>query len=154
MYYNEEIIKDGNDAILCCVDYINIEDNQPLKYADIFFAVKDKLTDLIEEYIVNSNESGQNAYANLSLLFEDYLQVQPNTYSLEVAVENIMDCPQMASYLDSKKVEINIISQKSLIPTYLLNRIDYKKSEFVSNMSNNLDCGLEGFLQVLSQINK
>lgn len=154
MYYNEEIIKDGNDAILCCVDYIDIEDNQPLKYADIFFAVKDKLIDLIEEYIVNSNESGQNAYANLSLLLEDYLQIQPNTYSLEVAVENIMDSPQMASYLDSKKVEINIISKKSLIPTYLLNRIDYKKADFKSNMMSNLDCGLEGFLQVLSQINK
>ena len=133
-----------------CVKQKSWVENDSLMYSDILFAVKDKLEDLINDYLED------NQYQDdISNLINDYLQINTNVYNIDSAISAIMDSPQMAAYLDSKKVDISIINSETFTPTKLQNKSSSPKNiSIMQEIYFQLDCGLQGFLQVLSQIER
>lgn len=153
MYYNPKVINGDNEAILCCADYIDIPEGAQIKMADIIFAMRDKLTDLIEDYIKDSEEVGQDGLSNVSLLIRDFLVVEPNVYNIDTIVSGIMDSPQAVSFIDSKTVSLRNLSQGSFLPI-TQNQASKADKGFMQVHSAKLnDISLASFLQVLSQIN-
>lgn len=152
MYYNPKVINGDDEAILCCADYIDIPEGAAINKANIYFAIKEKLTDLVEDYINESEQLGQDGIKNTTTLIFDFLKVEPTAYNIETVVDLIMNSPQMVSFFDSKVVELKILSESFTVQTE--NRALKQKANFIASKKSKLkEIGLIAYLEVLSQIN-
>ena len=133
-------------------------DNTELKYLDFADELKDKLTDLVDDYLDRANnvnreigykeDSFAKANENLGLLLKDNLDILVPYTQTEIVVNEILSHPKVGKWLF--KINIGIEDSQSLLQKTNLNKFETasdKEKEIAEYFTNTT---LEKWIEAIS----